>query len=59
MDEAKAVAERRKAAAYIECSARTEMNLKKVFDEAINVALLKRMGNSGSGRSNGFKCSLL
>ena len=40
--EGQAVADRRKAAEYIECSARTEENLKTVFDKAINVAIVKR-----------------
>jgi len=55
--DAKAVAERRNAADYIECSARTEANLKKVFDQAINVAILKRKQETSTPRRN--ICSIL
>lgn len=58
VDEARAVAERQNAAKYIECSARTEENLKKVFDMAINVAITKRNAGSSSGGGKKF-CSIL
>lgn len=57
-EKAQNVAERRNAAAYIECSARTEDNLKMVFDKAIGVVIEKRR-TGGKGRGKKGICSFL
>ena len=56
-EEGKALADKVKAAAYVECSALTQTNLKSVFDTAIHVAMSSAATEKKTAKKN--RCAIL
>jgi len=58
IEQGKQLAEQINAAAYMECSAKSQMGVKGVFDTAIK-AVLSPAASGGGGGGGGGKCSIL